>query len=60
MPGVLFFFGRVLIGHDHYHDSAAWKSDSKHLAYIRWRLLLINLMGVPAFVTVWRLKGVIW
>jgi hypothetical protein len=29
------------------------------LTYLRWGLLVINLIGVPAFVTVWRLKGLI-
>jgi hypothetical protein len=29
------------------------------LAYIRWGLLIINVIGVPAFHAVWRMKGLI-
>ena len=29
------------------------------LAYIRWGLLIINVIGVPAFLTVWQMKGLI-
>jgi len=29
------------------------------LFYIRWGLVFINLIGIQAFHTVWRLKGVI-
>ena len=27
--------------------------------YLRWGLLFINLIGVPAFLVVWRMKGLI-
>jgi hypothetical protein len=29
------------------------------LFYIRWGLLFVNAIGIPAFFTVWRMKGLL-
>ena len=52
---VAFWFGTILIMIRRRGNPTA-----ADLTYIRWGLLLINLLGMPAFVMVWRLKGVIW